>query len=926
MLAPDFSSSRGRNVFISFVPQGEKALRRSLIEALSPLSRRGLINLWSDDEIQGGQQREKEISRQLQAAHIILLLVSPACMASSEWNQQMNAIMAREKSACIQIVPVPLRPIVGWRETSFGHLAPLPADGKPVILFNKPDVAWFKVAEGIQTLLVHMEPYPPLTLSRRMRTQPPTPHPAASVPRPGVVDEIYRRLAGAEVSALVLTGMYGLGKSALAAQVCQLAEERRQIGRGPFRAEALWFDLDSTTSLLDVLKTLCEVEGVALPSFQTMTGYDLVMALCHLLKYGQRPCLIVLNQFETWLHPHTRYPSAEHAEIDEWLELLNSQLYASRVLLTSRVYPRGKKQQFGAFVQRKALTGMSMAEGIQLLRQGKIAATDEELALAVTYYQGHPLALALLRNLLKENRSLSLTALMQDLSYKQLLIDDLAENILHYIYTQQLSQEQRELLLAFAIYRQPVTFQAVHKIVQIRSAMSIDQALTALRVLLDQDLVQAVGNLEYRLPPVLNDFIQAGKNEPHLDGEQRQQAHRIAAAYYQERFSSSLQHIVQPDIDDWRLLLEMAWHYCQAEQYAEAYHLMCSEQLFFSLHRWGGNRLLLDLYQRLLPPEKWHTDPQIIGQVYHEMGNIQNALGQKYAALQQYERALPFLRQVGQAALIAEALNDLGTVRRALKQEEQAEACYQEAWSLCEQADRYFAQRGITLNNIGRLCYEQGQRWQHRRQKEEARSCSLKALDYYQQALVAHCDNNLLEEEGWTLLNLGDVYAVLEQPAMAQERYNQALKRFRELGMRRGEGTVLNNLGLLLAYDSVGKERAGSYYIQALRIFRAVADRWQERKCLRNLGRWLMIYAPEQESARSRAYIRGLACFFAAHDVLEEQRKRRSEIIPGWLLASSGQELGEQKMQELVGYAETNYWQIIEEMINVPHDFGVMEE
>jgi TIR domain-containing protein len=169
MLAPSFSSFEGRNVFLSFVPQREKALRRSLAEALIPLSRRGLITLWSDDEIQGGQQREKEISQRLQAAHIILLLVSPACMASSEWNEQVSVIMAREKSPGVWIVPVLLRPTVDWQDTLFGHLAPLPADGKPIVAFSQRDEAWFKVAEGIWTLLTHMGSYTPLAIPRRRR-------------------------------------------------------------------------------------------------------------------------------------------------------------------------------------------------------------------------------------------------------------------------------------------------------------------------------------------------------------------------------------------------------------------------------------------------------------------------------------------------------------------------------------------------------------------------------------------------------------------------------------------------------------------------------------------------------------------------------------------------------------------------------------
>ena len=101
---------------------------------------------------------------------------------------------------------------------------------------------------------------------------------------------------------------------------------------------------------------------------------------------------------------------------------------------------------------------------------------------------------------------------------------------------------------------------------------------------------------------------------------------------------------------------------------------------------------------------------------------------------------------------------------------------------------------------------------------------------------------------------------------------------------------------MLLAYDGAEKERAATCYIQALRIFRAVGDRWQERKALRNLGRWLMIYLPDQDPARSGDISVAWPAFFD-RDVLEERRDPRSEMIPGWLLASLRQGQGEQKMK-----------------------------
>lgn len=892
-------------------------MRRALINALSPLTLRG-ATLWCDENLQAGARVIDETRLHLQTAHIILLLVSPACLASANWRQQVEAILLREKCPGVHIIPVFLRTVVDWQEMPFGHLVPLPADGRAVSSFSPQEKAWFEIAQGISRLVAHPQAATALTIARHLSTQPPAPHPTMSVARPQLVRGIYEQLTSAEVSALVLTGVWGLGKSALAAQICQFAEQQRLDGAGPFLGAALWLEIDPTTSLPDVLVTLCQAYGVSAPAVQNMTPYDLVAALGALLHNSQQPRLIVLNQLENWLNPQTRVPRPEHPGLGELLELLDSRLSASRLLCTSRIYPHGKSQHLEAYVQRVTLTGLTRAEGLQLLRLGKSGETDEALAAAVNWYQGHPLALILLRNLLKEDRNISLTTLLQDLSSRQLLVNDMTENIFQYIYIHQLNQNQRELLLAFAIYCQAVPLQAAYRIVQTRIDLSFQQASAELRVLLNQDLIQATGNLAYSIQPMIKDVVLA----QHPDAAGRRQAHQIAAAVYLERASHSLHSTTQPkEMDEARLLLEAAWHYCQADQFAEAYQLIRQEQLFISLHRRGGNSLLLDLYQELLPPEKWEADPLTAGHLYHEMGTIQNALGQKQEAQAFYAQALPFFRQIAEPMQLAEALNDLGTMYRALKQEARADQCYQEAWALCEQAGESSVQRGPTLNNLGRLRYEQGQQQQQRRQKTQARALYLEARALYEQAISAHRSNDQLEETGWTLLNLGDVTTALDELERAYDYYSQALAVFQALGERRGEGTVLNNLGLLLARQQAEQERVAACYLQALRIFRAVGDRWQERKALKNLGRWLLIHVPSQEPARTQNYLLGLACFVSAKDVHEERQRARTEIIPVWLLASLNQDLGEQRTQEIYQEAEARSWQMIEDLLNMSGDF-----
>lgn len=933
MQAASMPSSPGHSVFLSYVPPGEKALRDRLVEALSPLSKPGLITLWSDDELQAGLEGSLEIARYLQTAQIILLLVSPACLKSAEWNRQAESILARARSGQARVVPVLLRRTVAWRETAFGHLAPLPTNGRPVTSFSKRDEGWFAVASGLRDLVAQEQVSwrAPVTrtqveatqlVARQVLTRPPEPHPVKSIPRPQAVAALYQRLISPEVSALVLTGVWGLGKSELAAQVCQFAEQQRQSGLGPFLASPLWITLEETTSLFEICATLCQASDVALPEFQCMTPSDLAVTLWELVQMERQPRLVVLDQFENWLDPQTRLPLPEHSAASLWLELLNSRLSSSCLLLISRIYPHGQRQTLDAYVQRYALTGLSQSEGLQLLRLGHLQESDAELTSTISYYQGHPLALTWLRDLLQGNRVASLTALVQDIAYKQRFASDLAQSMLHYMYTQQLTEEQRELLLAFAIYRLPVPLQAAQRIIQTWRSQMPQPTSAALRVLLDLELLQMVGLLTYRVPPVIRDFVlaQPGPTAFSSTDEQPSRIHELAAGYYQELFAAASRRPVLPSRNEMLQLLEAAWHLCHAGQPARAVQLLHRERLFPALSRWGDNTLLLDLYQHLLPPETWDADAELAGQLYYEMSSIYNALGQKFEARQAGERALILLRQASEPALLAAALNDLGTVYRALDQEPLASACYQEAWTLCERAGEPFPQRGITLNNQGRLLYEQGQEQERLRQRAGTTTLYQEALAHYEQALAAHLSNHLPEEESWTLLNLADVYASLDQQSQALAYYHQALSRFRALGERRGEGTALNNLGLLLAYDPAAREQSASCYIQALRIFRSVGDRWQERKTLKNLGHWWLNAVPKKEPARSQAYLFALACFFAARDPLAQPPQARADLIPAWLLATLHQDLGPSKTEECLQAAEARSWQIIEELLQSSRD------
>src|SRR5215471_9222521 len=331
--------------------------------------------------------------------------------------------------------------------------------------------------------------FPPLTDSRTIQQ------------REKVVKGVYANLIQSDITAIVLTGIGGVGKSTLAALIHRYAEEQRRSGSGPFTASALWLRIDPTVTMTDLAGTLFETLGKPMPDLGDLTPQNLAVALFNALNTTEQARLIVLDQFENLLDTQTGYALADHAGVGEWLDALNSQPCRCRVLLTSRLWPQGTREYPPTYMQEYHSRGMGIAEGIELLQRQGVGsgATEVELRTAVEHCSGHAFALTLLASFLRRNRSLSLATLVSNPTYARLWTGDIARNLLDSIYTQQLNEVQRKILLAFSIYREPVLLDAALALVDStadvadRPEILGAQILPALDALLRQHLLQASG-------------------------------------------------------------------------------------------------------------------------------------------------------------------------------------------------------------------------------------------------------------------------------------------------------------------------------------------------------------------------------------------------------------------------------------------------
>ena len=132
-------------VFYSYSHKDE-AIREELEEALTLLRRQGHIAGWHDRQIVAGQEWADQISKHLESARIVLLLVSSSFLASDYcYSKEMGRALERHEKGEAVVIPVIVRPC-DWNEAPFAKLQPLPKDGTAVTSWANKDEAWTDVA------------------------------------------------------------------------------------------------------------------------------------------------------------------------------------------------------------------------------------------------------------------------------------------------------------------------------------------------------------------------------------------------------------------------------------------------------------------------------------------------------------------------------------------------------------------------------------------------------------------------------------------------------------------------------------------------------------------------------------------------------------------------------------------------------------
>ena len=142
-----------KSVFLSYSHKDE-AFRNQLETHLAMLKRQGVISVWHDRRLIAGDNVDSGIAKELDAADIILLLVSPDFLASDYcYGVEVARALERNAAGEARVVPVILRPCE-WHVAPFGKLLAVPTDGRPITKWPDPDDAFLEITKAIRAAAV----------------------------------------------------------------------------------------------------------------------------------------------------------------------------------------------------------------------------------------------------------------------------------------------------------------------------------------------------------------------------------------------------------------------------------------------------------------------------------------------------------------------------------------------------------------------------------------------------------------------------------------------------------------------------------------------------------------------------------------------------------------------------------------------------
>ena len=147
-------------LFYSYSHKDERFLDE-IAKFMAPLRDSLHLDEWHDRRIQAGATIHGAIDRNIEDSDIILLLLSPDYLDSSECKAEMRTAMDLRRSSGTTVIPVILRPC-GWKSYPIQDLRAVPTDAVPVADWASADSAYLDIYHNIKNVVENM-PFHPTT-------------------------------------------------------------------------------------------------------------------------------------------------------------------------------------------------------------------------------------------------------------------------------------------------------------------------------------------------------------------------------------------------------------------------------------------------------------------------------------------------------------------------------------------------------------------------------------------------------------------------------------------------------------------------------------------------------------------------------------------------------------------------------------------
>jgi tetratricopeptide (TPR) repeat protein len=649
-------------------------------------------------------------------------------------------------------------------------------------------------------------------------------------PRDSVAREIYDELVDSDTTAVVLTGIAGLGKAKLAELVCREAEKRSLDG-GRFPGGVWKKEITHNDTFVDLAREILNILKKPDPKFAERKPQEKASMLFGAISTANPPMLITLMRFDQFLDEQSG--KAVEEEVEEWLNKLNSHASGSRVLLTSSILPTLKPDNVR--VKNFDTPGISLDDGVALLQKRlqkrDLEDTDRNLREAVKRCGGHVGALEMLSALLKLH-GIPLSHLLTRKDYMHLWTENTAKEIFDSIWIR-LNNNQRYVLQSLSVYRVPVEGEAIQR-------LSLDDSktnpLSILQDLIRQRLVQADQG-QYSLHSALRTYIwdkwidkkvlaQAPTEKLRMDSTRTMsevsnqalaQAH-IKAAFYFSEIKSKFPGIgKRAKVADIQPIIEEAWHRSQAQQprnWRKAFELLRREDIFNCLEQWRQYRELFDLCNMLLPVEKWQALPEEKASLYEILGRLFRRIGQYQEAEQRFKESLDFYEsEKNKQAEILEINFELMQLYREAGLSAKAK---EQGMLILALADQLGGDKGRRLGSrtcklVADILYEEGN-------LQEAETWLDAALDRTEQSPM-----NDYGEQAKIKRKKGDIYREQGDNEQAFEFYREAQRLYEEVKDTHGQAGILNKLGEIYREQGDVASALQSHQ-QAYDLYKAIPD------------------------------------------------------------------------------------------------------